>query len=72
MFYLTRVHVLLYLFLGMEFTGPSKRRFTGQLLGLSWTLGNMILAGLGFVIRDWMILQIVCAAPGILFMLYCM
>lgn len=59
-------------FLGMEFTGPSKRRFAGQLCGFFWTSGNLILAGLGYAIRDWTKLQLACAAPGVIFMLYWM
>lgn len=56
--------------MGMEFTGPSKRRFAGQLCGFFWTFGNLILAGLGYAIRDWTKLQLACATPGVIFMLY--
>ncbi|XP_060594048.1 organic cation transporter protein-like isoform X2 [Ruditapes philippinarum] len=56
--------------MGMEFVGPSKRRFAGLVGGYYWMVGNLILAGLGYGIRDWSTLQIVCAAPGIFFQLF--
>ena len=54
----------------MEFTGPAKRRFAGQIGAFFWVSGNLVLAGLGYAVRDWPTLQIVCAAPGVLFLLY--
>ena len=71
---LTRVHCILHyqIFLGMELTGPSRRRFAGQIGGFFWPIGNLILAGLGYAIRDWTKLQIACATPGVLFLLYWM
>ncbi|XP_045198863.2 organic cation transporter protein-like [Mercenaria mercenaria] len=56
--------------MGMEFVGPSMRRFPGLVGGYYWMVGNLILAGLGYAIRDWSTLQIVCAAPGILFQIF--
>lgn len=56
--------------MGMEFVGPSRRRIAGLIGGYYWMAGNLVLAGLAYVIRDWSTLQIVCAAPGILFQLF--
>lgn len=56
--------------IGMEFVGPTKRRFAGTLGGFYWTAGTLTLAGMGYAIRDWKTLQLVCAAPGIIFQLY--
>ena len=54
----------------MEFVGPSKRRIAGVVGGFHWMAGNVILAGLGYAIRDWSTLQLTCALPGIVFQLW--
>ncbi|KAM9308188.1 uncharacterized protein PAF06_012352 [Gastrophryne carolinensis] len=56
------------LVLAAEWVGPSKRAYaiiSGHIL---FAMGQMILAGLAYSIRDWRTLQLVCSAPvGLLF-----
>ena len=59
-----------FIIIGMEFVGPSKRLYSGQIGGFFWVLGNLIMAGIAYLIRDWSMFQIVCAAPGVLFCFY--
>ncbi|XP_052807207.1 organic cation transporter protein-like [Mya arenaria] len=56
--------------IGMEFVGPPYRRIAGVVSGFEWAAGNIILAGLGYLIRDWKTLQLACALPGVLFQLW--
>ncbi|XP_052809345.1 organic cation transporter protein-like [Mya arenaria] len=56
--------------IGMEFVGPPYRKVAGIVSGFHWVAGNVILAGLGYLIRDWKTLQLACALPGVLFQLW--
>ncbi|XP_078378347.1 organic cation transporter protein-like [Oculina patagonica] len=48
-----------------EFVGPRHRHVAGTSLWYSWTLALVMLAGLAYGVRDWRILSIICAAPGL-------
>ncbi|XP_050397876.2 organic cation transporter protein isoform X2 [Patella vulgata] len=47
--------------IGVEIVGPSKRRFTGVLFHLGWCLGVLVIAMLGYCIRNWRYLQLAAA-----------
>ncbi|KAJ8027541.1 Organic cation transporter protein [Holothuria leucospilota] len=45
-----------------EFVGPSKRVFAGILICVTFAFGYMMLALMGFLVRDWRNLQIILSA----------
>ncbi|CAF93343.1 unnamed protein product, partial [Tetraodon nigroviridis] len=49
--------------LGIEWTGVRHRTFSGTIMSLSWSVGNMILALLAYLIRDWRHLMLAATAP---------
>ena len=49
----------------MEFVGVRHRSMMGTALWYCWTLSLISLAGVAYLIRDWKILTIVTAVPGI-------
>lgn len=51
--------------LATEFVGKRHRHVAGTSLWYSWTLALVMLAGLAYGVRDWRILSIICAAPGL-------
>ncbi|XP_046582580.1 organic cation transporter protein-like [Haliotis rubra] len=55
---------------GVELVGPSKRRWTGIIVEFFWSSGYFIAVGAAYFIRDWQHLQLVVAAPTVLFLAY--
>eukprot|EP00064_Thunnus_orientalis_P009154 superscaffoldBa00001146_g9177 len=51
--------------LGIEWTDVKHRTFTGTVMSLSWSVGNMVLALLAYFIRDWRHLTLAVTAPCI-------
>ncbi|XP_044045313.1 solute carrier family 22 member 7a [Siniperca chuatsi] len=51
--------------LGVEWTDVKHRTFTGTVMSLSWSAGNMLLALLAYSIRDWRHLTMAVTAPCI-------
>ncbi|KAM9314905.1 solute carrier family 22 member 7a [Pholidichthys leucotaenia] len=51
--------------LGIEWTDVKHRTFTGTVMSLSWSVGNMVLALLAYFIRDWRHLMLAVTAPCI-------
>ncbi|XP_041789476.1 solute carrier family 22 member 7a [Chelmon rostratus] len=49
--------------LGIEWTDVKHRTFSGTIISLSWSLGNMFLALLAYYIRDWRHLTLAVTAP---------
>ncbi|XP_015217889.2 solute carrier family 22 member 7-like [Lepisosteus oculatus] len=49
--------------LSVEWTDVEHRTFTGTINGLSWTVGNMLLALLAYFIRDWRQLTLAATSP---------
>ena len=47
-----------------EFVGVRHRSMMGMSLWYCWSISLMILAGLGYLIRDWRILAIATAVPA--------
>ncbi|XP_022616363.1 solute carrier family 22 member 7 [Seriola dumerili] len=51
--------------LGIEWTDVKHRTFTGTVMSLSWSVGNMFLALMAYFIRDWRHLMLAVTAPCI-------
>uniref|UniRef100_UPI003AAE8FB3 solute carrier family 22 member 7a n=1 Tax=Centroberyx gerrardi TaxID=166262 RepID=UPI003AAE8FB3 len=49
--------------LGIEWTDVKHRTFTGTIISLSWSVGNMLLALLAYCIRDWRHLMLAVTSP---------
>ncbi|XP_049428124.1 solute carrier family 22 member 7a [Epinephelus fuscoguttatus] len=49
--------------LSIEWTDVKHRTFTGTVMSLSWSVGNMLLALLAYYIRDWRHLVLAVTAP---------
>ncbi|XP_041839017.1 solute carrier family 22 member 7a [Melanotaenia boesemani] len=49
--------------LGIEWTDVKHRTFTGTVMSLSWSMGNMLLALLAYFIRDWRHLMLAVTVP---------
>ncbi|XP_076033896.1 organic cation transporter protein-like isoform X2 [Oratosquilla oratoria] len=56
--------------LGLEMVGPSKRVMCGVIGEYFFALGEVVLALLAWVIRDWRMLQLVLSAPCACFLFY--
>ncbi|XP_064606001.1 organic cation transporter protein-like [Liolophura sinensis] len=56
--------------LGMELVAPSKRVWTGIIIEVFYTFGEMLLAGVAYFVRDWRYLQMAISLPAILFLPY--
>ncbi|KAI7794988.1 solute carrier family 22 member 7a [Triplophysa rosa] len=50
----------------VEWTDVKHRTFTGTIISLGWSVGNMLLALLAYLIRDWRHLILVVTSPCIL------
>eukprot|EP00063_Salmo_salar_P012176 XP_013987011.1 PREDICTED: solute carrier family 22 member 7-like isoform X2 [Salmo salar] len=51
--------------LSIEWTDIKHRTFTGTIISLGWSVGNMLLALLAYFIRDWRYLMLVVTSPCI-------
>ncbi|XP_071114900.1 organic cation transporter protein-like [Haliotis cracherodii] len=51
----------------MECVGPSKRMLVGVAMNLFWSVGNIIVALMVYLMRDWKTRQLVISIPGVLF-----
>ncbi|XP_067674924.1 organic cation transporter protein-like [Haliotis asinina] len=51
----------------MECVGPSKRVLVGVAMNLFWSAGNIIVALMVFLMRDWKTRQLATSIPGVLF-----
>ncbi|WAR09240.1 LOW QUALITY PROTEIN: ORCT-like protein, partial [Mya arenaria] len=54
--------------IGMEMVGPSKRIWAGVVIEYFFALGLVILAGVGYLLREWRYIEMVAAFPNILFL----
>ncbi|XP_070838869.1 solute carrier family 22 member 7a [Chaetodon trifascialis] len=57
--------------LGIEWTDVKHRTFSGVIISLSWSVGNMLLALLAYCIRDWRHLTLAVTAPCIIAIIAC-
>ena len=55
---------------GMEWVGPPKRLYAGQMSVYFWIVGSLIMTLFAYLIRDWSTFQLVCAAPGVIYWSY--
>ncbi|XP_069585888.1 solute carrier family 22 member 13-like isoform X2 [Ranitomeya imitator] len=53
-----------------EWVGPSQRAYATITGHVCFAIGLMVLAGIGYAIRNWRLLQIACAAPTALLVFY--
>ncbi len=51
--------------------GPSYRVFAGIAIEYYWATGYILLAGLGYLIRDWVPLQLASSIPWITLLVLC-
>ncbi|XP_033741750.1 uncharacterized protein LOC117328333 [Pecten maximus] len=56
--------------IGVEIVGPSKRKYTGIINEIFFAFGECFLAGVGFLVRDWHYVEIIIAAPMVLYLAY--
>lgn len=49
--------------LGIEWVDAAHRSFISAISSLAWPLGNMLLAAIAFLVRDWRILMMTVTAP---------
>ncbi|XP_050390144.1 organic cation transporter protein-like [Patella vulgata] len=54
----------------VEMTGPSKRLWTGVIIKYHFAIGIVVLALMGYLIRNWIILEIVATAPLLCYLSY--
>ncbi|XP_041958110.1 organic cation transporter protein [Alosa sapidissima] len=56
--------------LGTEWTCTQRRMLAGIFTDYFFGVGNMLLAGIAYLLRDWRQLQLAISAPGVLFIFY--
>ncbi|CAC5415437.1 SLC22A4_5 [Mytilus coruscus] len=56
--------------LGMELVGPSKRVWAGIVICYFFAAGMVVLAGVAYLIRDWVYLEIAISIPSVFFLFY--
>lgn len=54
----------------MELVGPSKRLWAGIVVEYFFALGLVILAGVGYLLRDWKNIEIAVSFVNILYLSY--
>ncbi|KAJ8250504.1 hypothetical protein COCON_G00224260 [Conger conger] len=59
---LTGISIITYV-LSIEWVGIENRAFIGVLGSMSWSLGNMLLAGFAYLVNEWRFLVIVITSP---------
>ncbi|CAG0891453.1 unnamed protein product, partial [Darwinula stevensoni] len=60
----------MHMLFGLEHVGPSYRTMCGILIEYVFALGEIALAGVAFLVRQWRYLQVISAAPALLCLLY--
>ncbi|KAJ8315473.1 hypothetical protein KUTeg_007623, partial [Tegillarca granosa] len=58
------------LIIGLEFVGPSKRIWSGIIIELVFCIGELLLCGAAYFIRDWKTLQLVLSVPSAVSLIY--
>ncbi|XP_071941010.1 solute carrier family 22 member 1-like [Antedon mediterranea] len=51
--------------LGLEFIGPNRRALYAAFKEAAYTFGHLLLAGIGYTVRDWRLLQFFVSFPAI-------
>lgn len=56
--------------IGLELVGPTKRKFVGIATNYFFAIGLLVLAGVGYLLRDWQYILLALSAPTVLFWIY--
>jgi len=54
----------------MEMVGPSKRKMAAAFTGIFFALGQVLLGGLAYFVRDYQLLHAYVTIPAIFFLSY--
>ncbi|KAJ8316719.1 hypothetical protein KUTeg_005729 [Tegillarca granosa] len=52
--------------IGLELVGPTKRKFVGIATNYFFAIGLLVLAGVGYLLRDWQYILLALSAPTVL------
>ena len=58
----------MFIIVGLELVGPSKRNLAGIVIEYFFAVGLMLLAGVAYLLRDWFYIELVFGAPTVLFL----
>lgn len=56
--------------IGIELVGKKKREITGIVLNYFYAVGEALVALIAWMVKDWMLLQVIISAPPFLFIIY--
>lgn len=56
--------------IGMELVGPSKRIWTGFIINFIWCVGEFLLVGMSYWLRNWRHIELAAAIPMTVFIFY--
>lgn len=59
-----------YVCVGVEMVGLKKREMTGIVLNYFYAIGEATVGVLAWLCRDWVLLQYLISAPGLIFIVY--
>ncbi|XP_076034221.1 solute carrier family 22 member 3-like [Oratosquilla oratoria] len=54
----------------LELSSKSQRSYVGPLSGLAWSIGQMLLPGVAYLVREWKYLQLALTAPYLYTLVY--
>ena len=54
----------------MELVGPSKRMWAGIIIEYFFAIGLLVLAMVGYFLRDWNHIEMVIAFPNVVYLTY--
>ncbi len=57
------VGCVLLLFVATELVGPDWRLFVGMMFSILWAIGYMIIAGMAYIFRSRLVLEMVLTVP---------
>lgn len=56
--------------IGIELVGKKKREITGIVLNYFYAIGEALVALVAWMVKDWILLQLIVSAPPFLFIIY--
>lgn len=56
--------------IGIELVGKKKREITGIVLNYFYAVGEALVALIAWMVKDWVLLQLIVSAPPFLFIIY--
>ncbi|XP_076034208.1 solute carrier family 22 member 7-like [Oratosquilla oratoria] len=54
----------------LEFSSKNQRSYTGSISGISWALGQMVLPGIAYQVREWNYLSLALTAPNLMAIIF--